>query len=691
VRLESERDLTTTVMDLSISKDGELDYNPDESSMTSRAYEFLADVTYDRFLVKRYFKAMKRHVSISQEYRILQPRLRYCLFSWLQYSRTSLSLKQSTLKAMRHFRLVTLSRAFAALNALTLRARRERQRVIYSAMLARKIILEKAFQVWVLSASTCRLEREWNKRAEIHFYCIQAKRSLIQWRQWKDSKRKLANARIFAINKTLRSALRAWKCLILDQKHVRSVIEERRQKWRSRLICISLNSWRSNAKSLHLAREQDEIASLYYTSRILRACIYSWRQISSENSSFIYRALLLQKKRFRSQSFAAISKWRGYTRLRQQIRQEQQRRDKETFIILRRFHLRRSLSLWRVRHKERMDLAMIEAAIRFNCQCHLLRKCLSALILYRKWQQAKHEQQLLAKRFNAMRLLYAGWSRWRFAFKRSIKINQIGLLVASQHSSFLLKVFFKNWKNQVVRKRHLAEDFLIGVRSRTLALQDERQHSSSIHEDFLLFPSSSARSISLDPFTVVQDVLRDAENKLGDRSTLKIMHGNIQTTSKGFLSIESISIQSPLGGEPRQTNHLRRLPPPRPLREDNVNDAKSSVMTLSSTDIPPALEKLSMQGTKESILNEEKDSYRLIQTSSQHLGGQNLGVLDSETRLQSESKDDLRLQIETLTALIKIREDAPSFSSERMSLVLLLQDLKEREKVEEGYTNKVEL
>jgi hypothetical protein len=169
------------------------------------------------------------------------------------------------------------------------------------------------------------------------------------------------------------------------------------------------------------------------------------------------------------------------------------------------------------------------------------------------------------------------------------------------------------------------------------------------------------------------------------------MHGNIQTTSKGFLSIESISIQSPLGGEPRQTNHLRRLPPPRPLREDNVNDVKSSVMTLSSTDIPPAKEELSMQGTKESILNEEKDSYRLIQTSSQHLGGQNLGVLDSETRLQSESKDDLRLQIETLTALIKIREDAPSFSSERMSLVLLLQDLKEREKVEEGCTNKVEL
>jgi hypothetical protein len=113
-------------------------------------------------------------------------------------------------------------------------------------------------------------------------------------------------------------------------------------------------------------------------------------------------------------------------------------------------------------------------------------------------------------------------------------------------------------------------------------------------------------------------------------------------------------------------------------------------MTLSSTDIPPALEELSMQGTNESILNEEKVSYRLIQTSSQHLGGQNLGVLDSETRLQSENKDDLRLQIETLTALIKIREDAPSFSSERMSLVLLLQDLKEREKVEE-YTNKVEL
>ena len=685
--------------------------NPDDdsqgNSMTNRAYEFLADVTYERLLLKRYFNAMKRHVFISKSYRVLKPRLRNCLVVWLQYSKDSLSSKQSLLRAVRHFRLVTLARAFAALNASALRARRERKLVIYTAELARRRVLEKAFQVWILSASACRLEREWTQRAEIHFYCVQAKRSLIRWRQWTGTKRMLANARMFAIKRILSDVMNAWKRQACDQKRFRSLIQYGTQALKHRLLRHSLSAWRDTSTLLHVRRVQDDNARLHYTSRLLRACINSWHQVASEYSFFSNRALELQAYLSRSRSCTAISKWREYAINKHLHRQQQQQRDKESFTVLRRFKLRRAVALWCARHKAQMDLAMIEADARYKSQCHLLRKCFSALLQYRQRQLVKHDQQLLAHRFNATRLVYAGWSRWRFAYKRSTEVNRIGKLVAVKHSGLLLKAIFKRWKSQVVRKRHLAKEFLIGARARSLAPQDERQYASIIHTDSnLLFPPSASdtHQVTTDPFASIQNILREAENKHGERSSLiyTMMNKNADVYSsssssslKRFLpSLDSPSINAPLGGEPRSP---RRLAAPRPLRQDDVVliDCHESIIQqkrYSTFYTPSSTEMISLQASSAQIIDENNVDvdvnvddnalwHHSATTAREDTLSLSLSTTSTTGQFDLKSKDDLRLQIETLTALIKIREGSPSFlSNQTVTLVSLLHDLLEREK-----------
>jgi len=172
------------------------------------------------------------------------------------------------------------------------------------------------------------------------------------------------------------------------------------------------------------------------------------------------------------------------------------------------------------------------------------------------------------------------------------------------------------------------------------------------------------------------------------------------SSMKRFLpSLDSPSIHAPLGGEPRSP---RRLAAPRPLRLDDVvlidhRESNKQQKRDSTFYTPSSTEMIALQASSAQIIdsNNNDDDYdvndddnALWHHSATTAREETLSLSISTTsttsttgRFDLKSKDDLRLQIETLTALIKIREGSPSFlSTQTMTLVNLLHDLLEREK-----------
>jgi hypothetical protein len=693
-----------------------------------RVYEFLADVFYERLLLRRYFQSLRANVLTSQRFRTFQPRLSTCLCIWQQYVKDSKSYNTLLLKAIRHWRLVVLSRAFSALHSSAIRSRTARQYEIYIKTKARTQILEKAFQVWIFSIATTKLERDRIKQAEIHYYSFHCKRVLYRWKYFTTIKQQEKNARMFAIKKILKTLFYSWKILTRKQIQKRLLIQSSYQMWNYRLLIRSLSIWRRHTTHFHTRRLQNNKASLYYTNHLLQSCLLKWKIVTRDAVSYSNRLVLFQTMRHKSLAKLGLFNWLEYTRKRIKDRVEEKEINDYTFQSLRIPRLRRILITWRIKHKKHMNLAMIEATIRFKNQNILLEKCLRAIQTYCKWQQTKREHYNVAQRFNSIRLKFAAWCQWRFAFTRHLAIERIGSKVEERHSFFVKKKFFSLWKRQVVRKRLLADVFLIGVKARSLGQdsftatatftnqkqfvneQDKVSYDDDTEELDKWRMSHQQQLNLLDPFLLVQNALQNAEmnNVCSSYQT-----SNVQSTflASSLSSSHITPVYSPNGGEPKQTVK-RILSPPRPLRFDNLeqvfSNSKFTSNTISiSTAATKNIDKLEIKIDKHShesfnakeILDYANNKHTFGEPIAvQHTTGsievkdtneqENKSIKSTDTNeqenksikstLDSESIHTLHVQIEALTSLIKIRQSFPSLCHESISLVNLLQEAKEK-------------